>query len=217
MNRKELIKRYVVFITGLFFIGVGVAFTKHSALGVSPISSVANILSLKFSSLSIGNWLIINNCVMILGQILILRKDFKIYQLLQIPLSFFLGWFTDLGMMFISLVQLNNYFSKMLVLLTGILITAFGISLTVIADVILNAGEALVKAVSDKWHLEFGYVKVGFDVFCVISSVVLSMVFFNGQIIGTREGTIISALCAGLAVKFFTKHIRKYVEKIIML
>lgn len=154
---------------------------------------------------------------MILGQILILRKDFKIYQLLQIPLSFFLGWFTDLGMMFISLVQLNNYFSKMLVLLTGILITAFGISLTVIADVILNAGEALVKAVSDKWHLEFGYVKVGLDVFCVITSVVLSMVFFNGQIIGTREGTIISALCAGLAVKFFTKHIRKYVEKIIML
>ena len=39
--------------------------------------------------------------------------------------------------------------------------------LSVIANVIMNSGEALVKAISDKSHIEFGYVKVGFDVFCV--------------------------------------------------
>ena len=48
MSKKELIKRYIVFILGLFFSGIGVAFTKHGDLGVSPISSVANVMSLKF-------------------------------------------------------------------------------------------------------------------------------------------------------------------------
>ncbi len=61
----------------MFFSGIGVAFTKHGDLGVSPISSVANVMSLKFSALSLGNWLIIWNCVLIAAQVLILRKDFR--------------------------------------------------------------------------------------------------------------------------------------------
>lgn len=215
MKKKELFRRYIVFIIGLFFAGIGVAFTKHSDLGVSPISSVANVMSLKYSVISLGTWLIIWNCVMIIAQIVILRKDFKLYQLLQIPLSFLFGWFTDLGMKCVSLIQLNNYLTKILMLIIGIIILAFGISLSVIADVIMNSGEALVKAVSEKSHLEFGYVKVGFDVFCVISAIILSMIFFDGKIIGTREGTIISALCTGIVIKFITKYIRKYVDKII--
>lgn len=36
MSKKELVKRYIVFILGLFFSGIGVAFTKHGDLGVSP-------------------------------------------------------------------------------------------------------------------------------------------------------------------------------------
>lgn len=215
LKKKELFRRYIVFIIGLFFAGIGVAFTKHSNLGVSPISSVANVMSLKYSVISLGTWLIIWNCVMIIAQIVILRKDFKMYQLLQIPLSFLFGWFTDLGMKCVSLIQLDNYFTKILMLIIGIIILAFGISLSVIADVIMNSGEALVKAVSEKSHLEFGYVKVGFDVFCVISAIILSMIFFDGKIIGTREGTIISALCTGIVIKFITKYIRKYVDIII--
>lgn len=215
MSKKEVIRRYIVFILGLFFSGIGVAFTKYGDLGVSPISSVANVMSIQFPALSLGNWLVVWNCVLIAGQILLLRKDFKLYQLLQIPLSFLFGWFTDFGMMCVSYIPLNGYFMKMLMLFIGIIVLAFGISLAVIANVIMNSGEALVKAISDKTHIEFGYVKVGFDVACVISAVVLSLIFFNGSIIGTREGTIISAVCTGFAIKLITKLIRKPVEKII--
>lgn len=215
LKKREIFRRYIVFIIGLFFAGIGVAFTKHGNLGVTPISSVANVMSLKFHALSLGNWLIIWNCVLILAQILILRKEFKPIQLLQIPLSFLFGWFTDLGMMCVSEIPLNGYFMQILMLVIGIIVLAFGISLSVIANVIMNTGEALVKAISDKSHFEFGYVKVGFDVFCVISAVVLSLIFFSGEIVGTREGTIISALCTGFVIKFITKFLRKPVEKII--
>ena len=214
MKKKEIFLRYIVFIIGLFFAGIGVAFTKHGNLGVTPISSVANVMSLKFPALSLGNWLIIWNCVLIAAQILILRKDFKLYQLLQIPLSFLFGLFTDLGMSGVSIIPINSYFMQILMLVIGIIVLAFGISLSVIANVIMNSGEALVKAISDKTHFEFGYVKVGFDVLCVISAVVLSLIFFGGEIVGTREGTIISALCTGIVIKFITKYLRKPVEKI---
>ena len=214
MKKEELLKRYLVFILGLFFSGVGVAFTKHGNLGVSPISSVANVMSFKFTALSMGNWLIVWNCILIVGQILILRKNFKLYQLLQVPLSFLFGWFTDLGLWGVSYIPVMNYPVKLIMLFTGIVVLAFGISLSVIANVIMNSGEAIVKAISDTLHKEFGNVKVVFDVSCVTTSIVLSMILFRGTIVGTREGTIISAICTGLVVKFITKRIRTTVEKL---
>lgn len=214
-NIKEIIVRYIIFIIGLFFAGVGVAFTKHGNLGVSPISSVANVISIKYTFFSMGEWLIIWNCVLIVGQILILRQKFKLYQLLQIPLSFLFGWFTDFGMWLVSFIPVPSYTIKLLMLFIGIVILAFGIALSVIANVIMNSGEAIVKAMADTLKKEFGYVKVAFDIFCVSSSVVLSLILFEGQIVGTREGTIISACVTGLVVKFIAKHIRGGIEKII--
>lgn len=208
MSKKEVFKRYMVFILGLFFAGIGVAFTKHGDLGVSPISSVANVMSIKFPVMTLGNWLIVWNCVLIVAQILILRRDFKLYQLFQIPLSFLFGWFTDFGMWMASFIPVPNYLVKLIMLLIGIVVLSFGISLSVIADVIMNSGEALVKAISDTIHKEFGDVKVAFDVACVIVAVVLSVLFFQGRIVGTREGTILSALLTGFVVKHITKHIR---------
>lgn len=69
MRKTEIAQRYVLFVISLFFAALGVAFTKHGDLGVSPISSVANIMSYRFPSLSLGTWLIIWNCFLIFGQI----------------------------------------------------------------------------------------------------------------------------------------------------
>lgn len=214
MRKKELIKRYILFIIGLFFAGVGVAFTKHGELGVSPISSVANVMSLKFDFLTIGSWLIIWNCVLILGQIVLLRKEFKLYQLLQIPLSFLFGYFTDFGMWIVSFIPVNSYFARLLMLFIGIAVLAFGIALSVIANVIMNSGEAIVKVISDKTGFEFGNVKVVFDISCVTVSIILSLVFFDMKIIGTREGTILSAILTGFVVKFFTRLLKERLSKL---
>ena len=215
MKKVEVLKRYVLFIIGLFFAGIGVAFTKHGELGVSPISSVANVMSCKFTFFSIGYWLIFWNCVLIVGQILILRRDFKLYQILQIPLSFLFGFFTDFGMWLVSFIPVPNYFIKLFMLFIGIVVLALGIALSVIANVIMNSGEAIVKAISDKTGFEFGNVKVAFDISCVTLALALSLLFFDFRIVGIREGTILSALCTGFVVKFFSRHLREGLEKVL--
>ena len=43
----DTIQRYLLFIIGLFFSALGVAITKKGELGVSPISSVANVMSIR--------------------------------------------------------------------------------------------------------------------------------------------------------------------------
>lgn len=215
MSKPEIAKRYILFIISLFFAALGVAFTKHGELGVSPISSVANVLSIRFTFWSMGTWLIIWNCVLIVGQILILRKKFKWIQLLQVPLSFLFGWFTDFGMWVVSFIPVNTYGARILMIIIGIIILGFGISLAVIANVIMNAGEAFVKAISDTTGREFGNIKIAFDVTCVMISIVLSLLFFNFTIVGTREGTIISALLTGVVVKFFSRKLKEPLNKIL--
>jgi len=212
MKKIELLKRYMLFIFCLFFIGLGIALAKHSNLGISPISSVANVLSIKFDFFTLGNWMTAMNVVFILLQMLILRRNFKLYQLLQIPLSFVFGFFTDLGLFLVGWMPNNAYVLRLLLQLVGVAILGFGIALGVIANVILNSPEAFVKALSDTVKKDFGFLKVAMDVTMVVIALVLSLVFF-GRIEGIREGTVITAVLVGLSAKFFTKLLRKPLEE----
>ena len=162
-------------------------------------------MSIKLDFFSPGIWLIIWNCVLILGQILILRKKFKPIQLLQIPLSFLFGYFTDFGLWLVGFIPAESYIMRLVIVFIGIVILGFGVSLSVSANVIMNSGEAFVKAISDTTNKNFGNVKIAFDVSCVVLALILSLLFFDFTIVGTREGTIISALCTGLVVKLFRK------------
>jgi len=92
---------------------------------------VANILSLKFTDISMGNWLIIWNCILIVGQILILRKKFQLIQLLQVPFSFLFGYFTDFGMWCVSFILINSYTMRLVMVILGVIIFGFGISLSI--------------------------------------------------------------------------------------
>ena len=215
MSIKVTINRYILFILCLFFMGIGVALSKHGVLGDSPISSVANVVSIKFTFLSFGNWLTISNCVLLIGQILLLRKNFKPIQLLQIPLSFLFGYFTDFGLYLAGFIPNDIYVIKLLLVISGIIVLGFGITLGVIANVILNSGEAFVKALSDVIHKEFSNVKITFDVSWVAFSIILSLFFFGGELVGTREGTILSAIFTGIAVKLWLKLIKRPIERII--
>lgn len=215
MNKKEVVKRYVLLIIGLFFSSLGVAITKKGELGVSPISSVANVMSFKFTALSLGNWLIIWNCILILGQIVILRKNFKWIQLLQIPVSLLFGYFTDLGTWLLSSFDINGYIMQLVMVLLGTVVLGFGVSLAFMANVIMNSGEAFVKAISDTAHKDFGNMKVLFDISCVVLAVLLSIILFNFTVVGTREGTIIAAVCTGLVVKLFNRLISNPVNRML--
>lgn len=214
MTTKELAKRYILFIISLFFSGVGVAFTKSGGLGVSPISSLANVLSIRFPQITIGTWLIFTNFMLVLCQIAILRKDFKPIQLLQIPLSALFGYFTDFGMLIAGLVPVNSYTMQIVMVVIGVFILGFGISLAVIANVIMNSGEAFVKVVADKLNKNFGNVKVVFDVSYVTMSAIVSLILFGGSVQGIREGTLIAAVLTGIATKLFGR-IVKPVEKLL--
>ena len=215
MKRKELVKRYSLFIISLWFSALGVAVTKCGSLGVSCISSVPNVLSLRFTALIIGGWTFVWNTLLVICQIGLLRKNFQKIQLLQIPLSFLFGWFTDVAMLLAVRIPVNSYPMQLFMVVLGVVILAFGITLGVIANVVLNAGEGIVKALADVSGKEFGFVKVRFDVVCVILSLVISLATFGGKIIGVREGTLIAAFLNGTMVKWYSRRLKEPMDRVL--
>ena len=215
MSTRERILRYMLLVIGLFFIGLGIAVVKHSNLGISPISSIANVLSIKFPSLTVGTWLMFTNCLMILVQIIILKSKFKPVQLLQFPVSLILSVFTDFCLMFVTLIPCNTYIIRLLFVFASVFILVLGISLTLISDTIVNVGEAFVDVFAKLLNKNFGTVKVVVDVGLVTIASILSLLFFDFKIVGIREGTIITATLTGFVVKWIIKNFKSPIIKLV--
>lgn len=212
MPPKELCKRYLLLIAGVFFVGLGVAIARRSNLGISPVSSVANVLSLKFDVFSMGTWLMLWNCLIILAEMAILRRNFKPIQLLQFPISLLLGVFTDVGVWMVSVIPADGYILRLLLVLISVPVLALGSTLMLISNTVMNVGEAFVDVVSKALHKNFGNIKVVFDISCVTLSVLLSLLLFDLTVVGTREGTFIAAFGTGFVVKWMTKRLKAPIE-----
>lgn len=225
MKKKEVFKRYLIFMVALFVSALGVSIITQSNLGTSPISSIPYVLSLN-SQPSMGTYIFMLNMFLIAGQMLMLGKEGilqrKIDLLMQIPVSVLFGFFIDLTMMMISGMVPGMYGLKVVSLVIGCAVLAIGICFEVIADVTMVSGEYFVQIASRRFKKEFGFVKITFDISLVVIAAVLSLLL-AGHIEGLREGTVIAAILTGPFVRLinpclaFVEHWEKadgYQEKI---
>ena len=199
----EKLKRYLIFLVGLFVNSLGVSLITKANLGTSPISSIPYVLSLNFP-FTLGNFTIFFSIFLIVLQLIILRKNFKLEHILQIPVSIIFGYFIDLTMILFSWVNPEAYIMKMVYLLIGCLILGVGVYMEVLADVVMLPGESFVRAIVLTWKTNFGTTKICFDVSMSVIAAVLSFVF-AGRLAGVREGTVIAALLVGFIARLIGK------------
>ena len=196
-------KRYLIFLVGLFVNSLGVSLITKANLGTSPISSIPYVLSLNFP-FTLGNFTIFFSIFLIVLQLIILRKNFKLEHILQIPVSIIFGYFIDLTMILFSWVNPKAYIMKIVYLLIGCLILGVGVYMEVLADVVMLPGESFVRAIVLTWKTNFGTTKICFDVSMSVIAAVLSFVF-AGRLAGVREGTVIAALLVGFIARLIGK------------
>ena len=199
----EKLKRYLIFLVGLFVNSLGVSLITKANLGTSPISSIPYVLSLNFP-FTLGNFTIFFSIFLIALQLIILRRNFKLEHILQIPVSIIFGYFIDLTMILFSWVNPEAYIMKIVYLLIGCLILGVGVYMEVLADVVMLPGESFVRAIVLTWKTNFGTTKICFDVSMSVIAAVLSFIF-AGSLAGVREGTVIAALLVGFIARLIGK------------
>lgn len=207
--KSGLVKKYLVFILGLYFLSAGIVLIVHSNLGTTPISSVNYVLSLN-TPFTLGTWTFIINMLLILGQFWLIhgmggKKDI-VEILLQIPFSFIFSFFIDFNMALADKLNPTGYAISLAVLLTGCMIQSVGVVLELKPKVAMMSAEAFVKYAAQRYDKEFGKFKVGFDITLVTSAVLISLILSN-RIEGVREGSIIAAGITGFIVSFLNNKV----------
>ena len=197
------IRRILMLFTGLSVMAAGVAFSITADLGTSPISSVPYVTSL-ICNVSTGVTTIIMNTFFILLQIIILKKDFRLFQLLQFTATIVFGTMIDVFSAALASVSYSGYLSQCLLCLTGIILVAACVSLEVAAGLVTVPGEGIVLTLSRALKIRFGNMKTIFDVTLVAVSIILSLLFLSRPD-GIREGTLAAALLVGQFVRIFRK------------
>ncbi|MFV0554588.1 MAG: DUF6198 family protein [Mangrovibacterium sp.] len=202
----KLILRILTFTIGLFILSTGVTLSVKANLGVSPISCIPYVYSLQFP-LTLGQLTVILNVFFMLLQVLILRKNYRLIQLAQLPVVFVFGLFLDLTMNIFSAVHIEGYLLQVFFCLLSCVLIAFGVILEVKSRIIYLPGEGLAMAIAQAYKKEFGKAKVMVDCGMVAFGVISSFIFFH-QLLGIREGTIVAAVLVGIIARFFGRKIQ---------
>ena len=204
MSRQ--IERLVWFSAGILINSFGIVLITKGALGTSQISSIPYVLSLQLPSISFGMFSFILNMVYIVLQALLLRRQFKPIQLLQIVVNVVFSASIDVFMAMLSFYAPQQLFTRVLSAVAGCIVLAFGISVEVAPDLIMVPGEGIVAAISKVSGRRFGSVKVVFDVTLILIAALLSWLFF-GNIVGVGVGTLLSAVSVGQFVNLINRHV----------
>lgn len=199
-------KRIFIYCVGLFIMAVGVTFSVKSNLGVSPVNAIPYVVSL-ISGLDQGLCVSVIFCSYIILQVFILKRDFKLQNLLQIICASLFGYFVSFSNMLFYFEPSENYIIRLIYMLVSIVFIGVGVYLYLEARLIPLPAEGVMMALKEKTVFEFHNIKMGFDVATVILAVIISYIFLE-NISGVREGTIIAAVLVGKVVGIISKFLK---------
>lgn len=194
-------KRVAVYVAGLGVIACGVTMNTKTALGTSPVISVAyNIASI--TGIPLGVMTFVYYGFLILMQRFLLGRNFDKIQWLQIIASFITSAFIQF--FDIVLHAPDTLVLRVLMLVAAITITAAGICLTVPANLVPNPADGLAKAVGIKSGKSLGFGKNLLDFVCMIAAIIIGFVF-TGKLMGIGIGTVATMIFTGRVVALLQK------------
>jgi uncharacterized membrane protein YczE len=199
---KKLIIRYVMLIVGVSIMSLGIALSLKSTLGTPPISCIPAVLAVAFP-LTVGEFTIIFNALLVLFQIALLKK-ITLSQIAQMLVCILFGYMIDFNLLVFDFINPTDYLSQWILLIISCLVLAFGLVIEVKSDITMLPGDGAVVAIGEVLNKDWGKVKPFFDIAIVIMGIVLALIFI-GHLEGVREGTIFAAISVGFIIQFYNK------------
>ncbi len=207
------VKRVLSYVVGLFLMATGVSLSIQTSLGVAPVSSVSLTLG-NVLGVEVGNMTILVFSTFVLIEYLLLRRDFRWVQLLQVPCAVLFGKFVTLTGVLFHGISPGSLFERVLLLLLAALCCGAGVLCYLTARLIPQAADGLVQILSQKLKVSLSTMKNYFDLGCVFFSAAVSLLFFH-RLVGVGLGTLIMAVCVGRSLWLCTRLFGKTLERFI--
>lgn len=191
-------RRVGVLVLALFLMAFGIVLCIRADLGISPISLFPYVLSLGLKP-TIGQFTIALHVLFILGQVVLLKHEFRKLQYLQLAMTVVFGFFIDFSMWLTGWFVPHSYVMQLLTLVCGCALMEAGVNFELMTRTLLLPSEGIALAIVRTVDRPYKSVKIIFDV-SLLGIGFLTSVMLLHRVEGIREGTVISAFLVGLMV-----------------
>ena len=198
------LNRVVVFLIGVFLVAMGIAISVRADLGTAPIASLPTVLSFA-TPVSVGTYVMSLNLIFVGLQAVVLRRKFRLFQLIQIPVAVAFGLLVDLCMQLTSWLDPTSYLEQWGWIFVSVVSLALGVFIEVQPRLTYLPGDGIVVAIyTVLQNVPYGTVKIVVDTIMVALAVIASWTLLGG-LYGVREGTIFSALTVGIVIRVISR------------
>ncbi len=191
-NRKIMYGEYAL-LAALLLNSLGVEMQVKSGFGVSCISSVSYALSHVFPALSFGTWNYIIQIAVLLALVGCTRT-WKSGYVISMGLSVAFGKLLDVYAALLPAPETMP--GRILCYAIGYLTVCFSIWMLQRCLLPILPFDEFTRDMSDFFHIPFKGFKTGFDVCCLVCTVLISLLGIR-HLVGVGAGTFISALFTG--------------------
>lgn len=198
-------RKAVILVLGVFMMSFGGVFCVKSQIGLAPATVVPYVLSCVFP-FSFGTFTAVMNVMLVLLQVIILRRNFKVWQCLQFAVAVLFGVAVDVGTWALQGLQVTTYIGKWICSIFGAVLIALGIALEILSESVPAPADSAVRVISQASGRSFAFVKTAYDCALVAVAIVISRVAL-GNITAVREGTLFLAFFTGMMVKWMMQRL----------
>ncbi|MCC5894413.1 MAG: hypothetical protein JJU16_03055 [Alkalibacterium sp.] len=192
-------------------IALAISLMLKASVGVGAFDAFTQSVSL-MAGIRIGTVAMTVNLLCVLGQLILLKKDFGFNRLLQIPMSILVGmlvnfFYYDL----LGTAQIDNYVTALIIFFISMVTVAFSVSMIMTLNLITPPIESFCMALTKSVPLKFATIRQLVDIFCILVSVIITFTF--GFTLPVREGTVIGMLIFAPLLGFFIEKIHPVLSK----
>lgn len=202
--KNKLIPKLIFYFGGLIIMSIGVVLSIKSNLGVTPVSSIPYTMTLVVG-MDLGLATTLFSVVVVLLQILLLRKNYKLFNLLQIPIGIVFGSFLSAcGKLMAGIPAPESFVARIILMLISTAIVAVGVFMYVSPGLIPLAPEGFMLTVTQLTKKNFATIKIIFDVSMVLISLTTCLVMTR-SFGSVGIGTVVAAVVVGIQVKWLNR------------
>ena len=165
--------QHLLLLLSMFFMTFGVALCVRSNLGSGVISSIPMSFTLAGEAglapgWTIGGYTNIMNIILVMAQVVVLRRRFEPIQFFQLLIGFIFGMFLDINMWLTSFFPYSTLAAQIIAQLVGATVLGCAVAAEIRCGSVTMPGEGIQVAIARVSDKPFPLVKIMVDTTLVI-------------------------------------------------
>jgi len=207
---KKKVNGEIALLIALIILAAGIVFVIKADIGMTVVQSPVYVLSVAVNKISIGIWNYIVQGGLFVLMLLIIRR-FKITYLISFLSGIIYGLILDFFTWAMMPLSADSLLKVIIFYITGFILICIAVALFFCCKAPLMPYDIFIREVSEVKKINLTKFKWGFDISCIIVSLVLSLII-TGRIIGIGIGTVIFAFFVSPVMTFIMKFLNKHIE-----